>query len=91
MDTTSTITTKSGAKKIGKQVSGAMQQPKDATFNDRDRLNGVLMHEKQVLIGYSTGLNEVFDPELYNLVQNNRNRVQKLSLRPSGRVGLAAG
>ncbi|HOL18127.1 MAG TPA: spore coat protein, partial [Bacillota bacterium] len=73
-----TITTKSGAKKIGKQLSGVMQQPKDVTVNDRDRLNGVLMHEKQILLGYSIGLNEVFDPTLFNIVQANRNRVQEM-------------
>ncbi len=78
MDTTATITTKSGAKKIGKQLSGEMQQPKDVTVNDRDRLNGVLMHEKQILLGYSTGLNEAFDPTLYNIIQTNRSRVQEL-------------
>ncbi len=76
MDTASTITTKTGAKKIGKQVSGVMQQPKDATVNDRDRLNGVLMHEKQVLLGYTTGLNEAFDGNFYNLIQKNRSRIQ---------------
>jgi hypothetical protein len=78
MDTTSTITTKTGAKKIGKQMSAGMQQPKDATVNDRDRLNGILMHEKQILIGYATGLNEAFDSKLYNLIQSNRSRVQDL-------------
>jgi hypothetical protein len=78
MDTTSTITTKTGARKIGKQLSAGMQQPKDATINDRDRLNGILMHEKQILIGYSTGLNEAFDSNLYNVIQTNRSRVQDL-------------
>lgn len=76
MDTTSTITTKTGAKKIGKQVSGVMQQPKDATVNDRDRLNGVLMHQKQVIQGYTTGLNEAFDGNFFKLIRKNRDRVQ---------------
>ena len=57
MNTSSTITTKSGAKKIGRPGSGVMKQPKDAQVNDRDRLNGILMHEKQILSGYAIGLN----------------------------------
>ncbi len=52
--------------------------PKDSSINDRDRLNAVLMHEKQIIQGYTTGLNEVFDSNLYNLVQKNRARVQDL-------------
>ena len=78
MDTASTITTKSGARKIGKQTTGAMKQPKDATVNDRDRLNGILMHEKQIMQNYTTGLAEVFDSDLYNRIKTNRDRIEDL-------------
>lgn len=78
MDTSSTITTQSGAQKIGKQTTGVMKQPKDATVNDRDRLNGILMHEKQMMQGYTTGLAEVFDSDLYSRIQRNRTRIEDL-------------
>lgn len=78
MDTSSVITTKAGARKIGKQPSGTMNQPKDATINDRDRLNGILMHEKQVIQGYTTGMLEAFDLDLYNQIRKNRNRIEDL-------------
>ena len=81
MDTSSTITTKSGAQKIGKSTAGVMQQPKDATVNDRDRLNGILMHEKQLMQGYTTGLAEAFDPDLYNRIKENRSRIEELHSR----------
>jgi hypothetical protein len=78
LDTNTVLTTKSGAKKIGKQTAGIGKQPKDATVNDRDRLNGILMHEKQILQGYTTGLAEVFDSDLYNKIRKNRSRVEDL-------------
>ena len=81
MDTSSTITTKSGAQKIVKSTAGVMHQPKDATVNDRDRLNGILMHEKQLMQGYTTGLAEAFDPDLYNRIKENRSRIEELHSR----------
>lgn len=78
MDTSSVITSKTGAKKIGKPTAGIAKQPKDATINDRDRVAGLLMHEKQIVQGYTTGLVEVFDPELYGLVKKARGRVEDL-------------
>lgn len=78
MDNNATITTKSGAKKIGKPTSGVMKEAKDATVNDRDRLNGILMHEKQIALGYSIGLNEAIDSRLYEQIQKNRSRIEDL-------------
>lgn len=81
MDTGSIITTKSGAQKIGKQPPAGMKLPNDPSINDRDRLNSVLLHEKQIIQGYTTGLNEVFDSNLYNVAQKNRSRVQDLHIQ----------
>lgn len=78
MDTGSIITSKSGAQKIGKQPPPGMQMPKDASINDRDRLNAILMHQKQIIQGYTTGLNELFNSSLYHLTEKNRGRVQEL-------------
>ncbi|UNC92836.1 spore coat protein [Candidatus Contubernalis alkaliaceticus] len=78
MDTQSTITTKTGAVKIGKEVTAQLPKKKDATVNDRDRLNDILLHEKHMLTGYSTGINEVLDPILFNLLQENREQLQQV-------------
>ncbi len=78
MDTQSIITTKTGAVKIGKEVTAQLPKQKDATVNDRDRLNDILLHEKHMLTGYNTGINEVLDPNLLNLLQENRQQLQQV-------------
>ncbi len=78
MDTQSTITTKTGAVKIGKEVTAQLPKKKDATVNDRDRLNDILLHEKHMLTGYNTGINEVLDTALFNLLQENRQQLQQI-------------
>lgn len=78
MDTQSIITTKTGAVKIGKEVTAQLPKQKDATVNDRDRLNDILLHEKHMLTGYNTGINEVLDPTLLNLLQENRQQLQQV-------------
>lgn len=74
VDTSTTITTKTGAKKVGKQKSGMMAEPKDTTINDRDRLQGLLTLEKHLLEGYTTGLAETFESKLYNNIKLVRSR-----------------
>lgn len=74
VDTSATITSKTGAKKVGKQKSGVMAGPKDATINDRDRLQGLLTLEKHLLGGYTTGLAETFERGLYNSIKTVRSR-----------------
>lgn len=78
MDIQSIITTKTGAVKIGKEVTAQLPKQKDATVNDRDRLNDILLHEKHMLTGYNTGINEVLDPTLLNLLQENRQQLQQV-------------
>ncbi len=74
VDTNATITTKSGVKQVGKPKSGVMTAPKDSTINDRDRLAGLLLMEKHLLEGYTTGLSETFESELYNHTRTVRAR-----------------
>ncbi len=81
VDTSATITTKTGAKKVGKPKSGVMTGPKDSTINDRDRLQGLLMLEKHLLEGYTTGLAETFESELYNNIKKIRSRNEEIHTR----------
>lgn len=78
MDTQSTITTKTGAVKIGKEVTAQLPKQKDATVNDRDRLNDILLHEKHMLTGYNIGINEILDSDFFNLLQENRQQLQQV-------------
>lgn len=80
VDTNATITTKTGTKKVGKPKSGVITG-KDATLDDRDRLQGVLMLEKHLLEGYTTGLAETFDSELYNNIKKIRSRNEEIHAR----------
>ncbi len=75
MDPRATITTKTGAKKIGKDVSMPFQ--KDLNFNHLDRLYDLLLHEKHLLSVYQTSCHEVIDPSLYNLLNGIRQRIQQ--------------
>jgi hypothetical protein len=52
MDTQFVVTTKAGLQKIGRQVSDELPKVKDATINLRDRLNDMLIDEKQLLNNY---------------------------------------
>ncbi len=74
VDTSATITTKTGVKKVGKPKAGVMSGPKDSTINDRDRLSGLLLLEKHLLSGYTTGLSETFESGLYNHIRKVRGR-----------------
>ncbi len=74
VDTSATLTTKSGAKKVGKPKSGIMTTPKDSTINDRDRLAGLLLLEKHLVEGYTTGLSETFESQLCNHIKIVRSR-----------------
>lgn len=76
MDTQSTITSKTGVQKIGKQVSNELPKVKDTNINLRDRLNDVLLNEKHNLVSYQIGINEIINDDLRNLLINNRNRLQ---------------
>lgn len=81
VDTSATMTSKTGAKKVGKQKSGVMTGPKDATINDRDRLQGLLTLEKHLLEGYTTGLAETFESALYNSIKLARSRNEESHTR----------
>ena len=74
MDVQSTITTETGALKIGKKVSMNLQ--KDEKINDLDRLYDLLLHEKHLLQVYQISQHEAFDGDFMNLIHDNRNRVQ---------------
>ncbi len=75
MDTQSTITTETRARKIGKKVSQNIK--KDQSFNDLDRLYDVLLHEKHLVQVYQISRHEAFDPALEKLFRDNQNRVQE--------------
>ncbi len=71
MNTEQTMTSKAGVLKIGKTVSNELPQVKDASINVRDRLNDVLLTEKHNLVSYQTGINEMIDDNLRQIVINN--------------------
>lgn len=75
MDAQTTITTETGTRKIGKKVSGNIK--KDQSFNDLDRLYDVLLHEKHLLQVYQISCHEAFEPGLFQLLKDNRDRVAK--------------
>lgn len=74
VDSSATLTTKTGVKKVGKPKSASMTAPKDSTINDRDRLAGLLLLEKHLLEGYTTGMSETFESGLYNNIKRIRSR-----------------
>ena len=76
MNTQNTITTKSGVQKIGKQVSNELPKVKDPNMNLRDRLNDVLLDEKQLLVNYQFAINEMINDDLRDLLLANRNSIQ---------------
>lgn len=76
MDTSSTISTKSGVQKIGRPVSNELPKVKDASVNLRDRLNDVLLTEKHNLVSYQIGINEIINDDLRSLLIDNRNKLQ---------------
>lgn len=81
MDTNLTVTSKTGAQKIGVPVSSELPKVKDPTINVRDRLNDVLLTEKHNLISYQIGINEVVNDDLRNVVISNRNKIQDMHTR----------
>ena len=81
MDTQQIITTKTGVQKIGKPVSPELPKVKDPNVNLRDRLNDMLLTEKQTLCNYQTGINEMMNDDLRQLLIDNRNRLQGIQVR----------
>ncbi len=81
MDTSSTISTKTGIQKIGKPLSSELPKVKTASINLRDRLNDVLLTEKHNLVNYQIGINEVINDDLRNLLIDNRDRIQTIHER----------
>ena len=75
MDPQATITTKSGAKKIGKDVSVNMQ--KNESTNDLDRLYDLLLQEKHMMNIYQISGSEAVDPALFSLLNENRIKLQE--------------
>ena len=76
MDTQTVVTTKGGIQKIGKQVSNELPKVKDASINLRDRLNDMLLDEKQLLNNYQTAINEIINDDLRDLLVGNRTSIQ---------------
>lgn len=54
------------------------QAPKGPEFNDRDRINDMLMYEKYLTSAYNTGLNEMQMSKLHQDVQNILNDTHQL-------------
>lgn len=81
MNFQTTVTAKSGIQKLGKQVSDKFPQVKDPTMNLRDQLNDVLAMDKYALVGYQYGINETIDPQLRQLLLENRDRLQDAQVR----------
>ncbi|EEG78449.1 spore coat protein [Dethiobacter alkaliphilus] len=75
MDPNATITTETGAQKIGKQVSINFQ--KDQSINDLDRLYDVLLHHKHMMNVYQISSSEAVDINLHNLLNTCRHRLQQ--------------
>lgn len=78
MDTNQIVTAKTGVQKIGKTVSNELPQVKNPSFNVRDRLNDILLAEKQNLVGYQIGINEIMNDDLRQIVINNRDQLQQI-------------
>jgi len=76
MDTQNVVTTKSGVQKIGKPVSNELPKVKDPNMNLRDRLNDLLLDEKQMLLNYQIAINEMINDDLRDLLKNNRDIIQ---------------
>jgi hypothetical protein len=75
LDPNATIVTKTGAQKIGKQVSGNIQ--KNQSINDLDRLYDTLFHQKHMMNIYQISSSEAVDLNLYKLLNTCRQRVQE--------------
>lgn len=74
MDPNATISTSTGAQKIGKQVSINIQ--KDESINDLDRMYDMLLHEKHLMEIYHLSGTEAVDVNLHALMNNNRSKLQ---------------
>jgi len=81
MDTQSIITSKVGVQKIGKKVSKELPKVKDPNVNLRDRLNDILLNEKQFLVNYQIAINEVINDDLRNLLIDNSSKIQGVHTR----------
>lgn len=75
MDPNATITTKTGAQKIGKEVN--INFSKDQSLNDLDRLYDVLLHHKHMMNVYQISSSEAVDPNLFTILNTCRQRVQE--------------
>mgnify|MGYP000888391748 CR=1 FL=1 len=81
MNTQQIVTTKNGLQKIGKPVSAELPKVKDPNVNLRDRLNDILLTEKQNLSNYQTGINEMINDDLRQVLIDNRNRLQGIQIK----------
>lgn len=78
MNTDQIVTSKTGVQKIGKKVSNELPKVKDPSINIRDRLNDVLLMEKHNLVSYQTGINEIINDDLRQIVIGNRDQLQQI-------------
>ncbi|AOT69033.1 spore coat protein [Geosporobacter ferrireducens] len=81
MNTEQIVISKTGVQKIGKTVSNELPQVKDPSINIRDELNDVLLMEKHNLVSYQTGINEMINDDLRQIVISNRDQIQKTHTR----------
>ncbi|MDW7651420.1 MAG: spore coat protein [Bacillota bacterium] len=75
MDPNVTMTTKTGAQKIGKQATANIA--KNQQINDLDRLYDTLFHHKHMMNIYQISCSEAVDPNLFNLLKTCSQRIQE--------------
>ncbi|HBQ65075.1 MAG TPA: hypothetical protein DD727_09210 [Clostridiales bacterium] len=75
MDTQSTVTSRTGVQKIGKQPTENMKM-NGPEITPKDMLYDSLTANKQGLITYQTAINETISEDLKNLMLVNRDRIQ---------------
>lgn len=78
MDTNATVTSKTGAEKIGVKVTNELPKQKDVNINVRDKLNDILSSEKHNLTNYQIAINEMINDDLRGVLSENRNNIQNI-------------
>jgi hypothetical protein len=76
MDTQSTIVTKSGVQKIGKQATTQAKAANTPDVSFKDFMFDSLEGNKHGLALYQTAINEVMNEDLKNIFLESRDRVQ---------------
>lgn len=74
IDPGATVTSPTGARKIGNKVSPSLPKTKGPDFNIRDQFNDVLMGEKHLTGTYTMAVNEAIRPDLRALFTGLRDQ-----------------